>query len=94
MKNEEISSLDFSGWPVPDDFLSEIGRIAVVWANLESLLNISLTKLAGFKDPLDSRAFILITHASFPQRLDSFGALVSNYIQIILNWPTTRKLFR
>ena len=57
MKNEEISSLDFSGWPVPDDFLSEIGRVAVLWANLESLLNISLTKLAGFRDPLDSRAF-------------------------------------
>ncbi len=84
MKNEEISSLDFSGWPVPDDFLSEIGRVAVLWANLESLLNISLTKLAGFKDPLDSRAFILITHASFPQRLDSFGALCE---QLHPNYP-------
>jgi hypothetical protein len=83
MKNEEITSLDFSDWPVPDGFLTEIGRVAVLWASLESLLNICLGKLAGFAEPLDFRAFILITHASFPQRLDSLGALCeqlsSNY---------------
>src|SRR5271166_1201587 len=75
MKNEEIAGLNFSGWPISDDYLIEIGRIAVVWANLEAFLNICLGKLAGFDEPLDYRIFILTTHASFPQRLDSFGAL-------------------
>jgi hypothetical protein len=75
MRNEEIAALNFSGWPIPDDYLTEIGRIAVLWASLEEFLNICLGKLAGFAEPLDYRGFILITHSSFPQRLDSFGAL-------------------
>jgi hypothetical protein len=75
MKDEEITSLDFSGLPIPDEFLTEIGRITILWARLESLLNICLGKLAGFDEPVDYRAFILITHTSFPQRLDSFSAL-------------------
>src|SRR5271165_5751325 len=75
MQNEEITALNFSGWPIPDDFLTEIGRTAVLWANLESLLNICLGKLAGFDEALDYPVFILITHSSFLQRLQSFGAL-------------------
>jgi hypothetical protein len=75
MRNEEIAALDFSEWPISDDYLTEIGRIAVVWANLEDLLNVCLGKLAGFDEPLDYRIFILTMHSSFPQRLESFGAL-------------------
>jgi hypothetical protein len=75
MRNEEILQFDFSGWPVPDEFLIEIGRVAALWACLESFLNICLGKLAGFNDRNDPKPFILITHASFPQRLDMLGAL-------------------
>jgi hypothetical protein len=75
MQNDEIAALNFSGWPIPDDFLTEIGRTAALWANLESFLNICLGKLAGFDEPLDYRVFILTAHSSFPQRLESFGAL-------------------
>lgn len=64
------------GWPIPDAYLIEVGRIAALWASLESLLNTLIGKLAGF-DPLsnDPTHFILITHSSFPQRLDMLGAL-------------------
>jgi hypothetical protein len=75
MQNEEIASLNFSNWPIRDDYLTEIGRVAVLWSSLEELLNICLGKLAGFDEPLDYRLFILTTHSSFPQRLESFGAL-------------------
>jgi hypothetical protein len=71
----EIAALNFAGWPIPDDYLTEIGRIAVIWATLEDFLNICLGKLAGYDQPLDYRPFILVTHTSFPQRLDSFAAL-------------------
>jgi hypothetical protein len=75
MRDEEIAGLEFTGWPAPDEFLVEVGRIAVLWAGLESLLNICLGKLAGFNDRSDPKPFILIAHSSFPQRLDTLGAL-------------------
>lgn len=75
MRNEEISQLNFSGWPVPDEFLVEVGRVGALWACLESFLNLCLGKLAGFNNLNDPKPFILITHSSFPQRLDILGAL-------------------
>lgn len=75
MRNEDIAKLNFSDWPIPDEFLTEIGRVGALWASLESLLNICLGKLAGFNDLNDPKPFILITHSSFPQRLDVLGAL-------------------
>ena len=44
MKNEHIKSLDFSGWPLPDEYLIEVGRIAALWASLEVFLNICIGK--------------------------------------------------
>jgi len=81
MRNEEIEQLNFSGWPVPDEFLSEIGRVATLWACLESLLNMCLGKLAGFDSLNDPKPFILITHSSFPQRLDMLGSLCEHLEQ-------------
>lgn len=75
MDNDEIAKLDLSGWPLPEECLTEIGRVAALWACLESFLNICLGKLAGFNDLDDPKPFILLTHASFPQRVDMLGAL-------------------
>jgi hypothetical protein len=75
MKDEELKRLDFSGWPLPDQYLIEIKRVSALWASLESLLNICLGKLAGFNDVNDPKPFILVNHSSFPQRLDMLGAL-------------------
>jgi hypothetical protein len=75
MHKEEIAALDFSGWPVPDKFLIEIGRVAALWASLESFLNVCIQKLVGFNDLNDPTPFILLAHTNFPQRLDMLGAL-------------------
>lgn len=75
MKNNEVLKLNFTGWPLPDDYLLELGRVAALWATLESFLNLCIGKLAGFNDLNDPKAFILITHGSFPQRLDILSAL-------------------
>jgi hypothetical protein len=75
MKNEELAKLNFSGWPLPDNYLVEVGRVALLWASLENFLNLCVAKLAGFDNALDERAYILLTHSSFPQRLDGFAAL-------------------
>jgi hypothetical protein len=62
-------------WPLPDEFLVELGRVTALWASLESLLNTCLGKLAGFDVLTDPTPFILVNHSSFPQRLDMLGAL-------------------
>jgi hypothetical protein len=87
MRNQSIQQINFAGWPIPDEYLVEIGRVAALWAWLETFLNICLGKLAGFDEPLDKRAFILITHSTFPQRLDSFGALCE---QLQVQFPHLR----
>lgn len=75
MKNDEVLKLNFDGWPLPDGYLLELGRVAALWAILESSLNLCIGKLAGFNEMNDPKAFILVTHSSFPQRLDTLGAL-------------------
>ena len=75
MHNKEIAALDFSDWPVPDKFLIEIGRVAALWASVESFLSVCIQKLAGFNDLNDPKPFILLAHTNFPQRLDMLGAL-------------------
>jgi hypothetical protein len=78
MKDDELKRLNFDGWPLPDDYLIEMGRVSALWTTLESLLNMCLGKLAGFNDLNDPKPFILVNHSSFPQRLDMLGSLCEN----------------
>ena len=80
MNNREIEALQFSGWPLPDTYLVEIGRVTVLWSSLEGFLNMCLGKLAGFNEHADPKPFILVTHSSFPQRLDMLGALCEHLV--------------
>lgn len=84
MKNEDILKLNFDKWPLPDDYLVELGRAASLWASLESFLNLCIGKLAGFNELNDPKPFILVNHASFPQRLDMLGALCE---QLVAEFP-------
>ena len=63
-----------SNWPVPNEYLIELGRITALWAALESLLNTCIGSLTGFSIE-DETPFILITHSSFPQRLDMLATI-------------------
>jgi hypothetical protein len=62
-------------WPLPDAYLIELGRVTALWASLETFLNVCIGQLAGFNSTKDTTPFILVNHASFPQRLDMLGAL-------------------
>ncbi|MBB6368540.1 hypothetical protein FHR56_003719 [Xanthomonas sacchari] len=62
-------------YPLPDQYLIEIGRITTLWGTLEASLNIGIGKLAGFDSLSDPTSFILLAHSSFPQRLDILAAL-------------------
>lgn len=74
MKDEELGQLKLDGWPLSSEYLIEIGRVSILWAELEALLNVCVGKLAGF-DHEDQRWFVLVNHSSFPQRLDMLGSL-------------------
>ena len=75
MKDGEIGELDFTGWPLPDKYLIPLGRITALWNSLEDLLNTSLNKLSGDNNFSHPVIYSLITHSSFPQRLDSLSSL-------------------
>lgn len=75
MKNKDIEKLDFSNWPMSDEYLVEIGRVSSLWAASENLLGMCIGKLAGFDSLLDPKPFILVNHSSFPQKLDMLSAL-------------------
>lgn len=79
MTNDEVRKLNFNGWPLSDEYLIEIGRVSSLWASLESLLNLCIGKLAGFNDLNDPKAFILISHSSFPQRVDMLSTFCEQY---------------
>lgn len=84
MDSAQIEALHFDGWPLPDGYLIEIGRVTALWSNLEGFLNLCLGKLAGFNDQGDPKPFILVNHSSFPQRLDMLGALCE---QLVPDFP-------
>ncbi|MDD2893652.1 MAG: hypothetical protein PHF20_06940 [Halothiobacillaceae bacterium] len=72
MKLTDNLAKDF---PIPDQYLIELGRITALWGSLEASLNLGIGKLAGFDNLSDPTAFILLAHSSFPQRLDILSAL-------------------
>lgn len=62
-------------WDIPDDYLTEIGRVIVRWNKLEGLMEFSLIELLG-KSITEGRSLVVFTHMSFPQKMDIMGALV------------------
>jgi len=75
MNDNEVEALKLQGWPLPDEFLVEIGRVSSLWSSLEDLLNLCIGRLAGYNDLNDPTPFILFNHASLPQRLDILATL-------------------
>jgi len=62
-------------WPLPNDFMLELGRISAIWGSLESTVNIAIGKLAGYSEVYDYRAAILLAHANFKQRIEILETL-------------------
>ena len=81
MNDDQVLKLDFENWPLPNAYLAELGRLAAMWSSLEGQLDLYLGKIAGFDDLSDPRAFILLKHSAFPQKLDSLAALCDHLAQ-------------
>jgi len=62
-------------WPLPNEFMLELGRISITWSSLESMVNISISKLAGYSDRYDFRAGIMLAHSNFKQRIEILETL-------------------
>jgi hypothetical protein len=73
--DEEVGALNFSDWPIPDEYALEVGRLMGLWSSLENFLDRCIGKLAGFNDLVDPTVLIFTLHSSFPQRLDIFQSL-------------------
>lgn len=83
-----MNRLDFEdGWPVPNDFLLELGRMTAMWPSLESVINVGIGKLMGYDQVLDTRSVIALAHANFQQRIDIFESLCD---QLAPQFPNLR----
>jgi len=101
MKNKDIEELNFTGWPLSDEYLVELGRVSSLWAASENLLAMCIGKLAGFDSISDPKPFILVNHSSFPQKLDMLSALcehlkkefpnLKEYPDVISKFKTAQK---
>src|SRR5436309_3426251 len=60
---------------VPEPYLTAIGRVVVNWCLLESVMDLSIAKLAAF-DLKDPRGIIVTVHMTWPQKMDVLEALV------------------
>jgi hypothetical protein len=63
-------------WPLPPEFLEELGRISVLFGVLESGVNMTISKLSGYEGILDWRSATVTAHANFKQRLDILETLL------------------
>lgn len=59
---------------LPDDYLIAIGKVCVQWGMLESMIELAITKLAGF-ELYDPRSKIMVNHMAWPMRVDIFSSL-------------------
>lgn len=62
-------------WPLPSQYLIELGRITSLFSSLESAVNISISKLSGYQGTLDWRSAVVTAHANFKQRIDILETL-------------------
>ena len=64
---------------LPDAYLIGIGKVCVQWGNLEAVMELALTKLAGM-DIWDTRPKIMISHMAWPMRMDIFAAMADQLV--------------
>lgn len=72
---------DFNpNWPVPDEYLLELGRMVSLWGSLESTTAVAISKLAGYDSPTDPRALTMVAQSSFQQRVDIVSSLCGQLV--------------
>ena len=63
-------------WPLPNNYLIELGRLSALWGVLESTVDLSINKLACYASVYDYRAAVMLAHANFKQRADILETLL------------------
>lgn len=67
-------------WPVPDEYLLELGRMVCVWGSLESMTAVAISMLAGFESPTHPLALTIVAHSNFQQRVDVISSLCGQLV--------------
>lgn len=60
--------------PLPEPYLTAIGRVCVQWSMLEAIAEHSIKNLLGF-DLYDYRSTVVTAHMSWPLRMDVLSTL-------------------
>lgn len=72
---------------LPDEYLREIGRIAVTWNRLENLIQHTLVLALQDHFAEDARVLTVFAHMAFPQKLDTLKAM------LLISQSATGKVF-
>jgi hypothetical protein len=64
---------------LPNEYLTEIGRVNTRWAMLESVIDLCLMRLCS-KEITAPRSLIIFNHMAFPMKMDIMGALVAELL--------------
>jgi hypothetical protein len=72
---------------LPDAYLIGIGKVCVQWGNLEAVMELSITKMAGM-DHWDPRSKIMLNHMAWPMRTDIFKSLAD---QLMPEYPRLKE---
>lgn len=75
-----MESIPKENWPLPNEFLLELGRLTSLWTSIEDQIIVSIGKLAGYDRLTDMRPFILVKHSSFQQKLDILSSLCEHLV--------------
>ncbi len=78
MKNYEVEKLEFGVWPLPPEYLTELGRIVSLWTVTEGMLALFLAKISGYELD-DPRGTILFNNHTISQKIETLGCLVELY---------------
>ncbi len=74
-------------WPLPNEYMIELGRISSLYGVLERVVNIAINKLAGYSGAIDCRSAIMLAHSNFQQRVDILATL---FEQTISEYPALK----
>jgi hypothetical protein len=64
---------------LPENYLTAIGKVTVMWGTLEAVVDIAIRKFAAF-ELYDSRGAIITAHMTWPLKMDILEALVTELL--------------
>jgi hypothetical protein len=82
---------------LPEPFLTAIGKVCVSFALMESIVELSISKLSDLDFLKNPKGTILLAHMSWPQRMDILSSLIG-YLKDeyprLNGWPEVQTLLR